>query len=318
MTSSVFFISMVVMILIMGAVTVLAIISSLKSGTLLSRRLRDLSGALLSYMILGAIQYFFLEYQNNTQADKLFTCLADISYYLFLICWMKVIMTVSENEKILRPRTMYIVTAVYGLFVEAVILFAATYSRSGAFSVEAAFWQAALVAANALYVLWLILVNLRYLYFTYKEWNRRSGMLAVLLASGSLLAYLVWTLVTDYRLVTFDAKMSEIMLIDPLVVACAALGGWIIYIFFKKDPLALFVNEEALKREKKLKEFIEENNLTRREAEVLELVCDGMNNPAIAEILCISGNTVKRHLNNIFQKTGAANRYELISFVLDK
>ena len=60
------------------------------------------------------------------------------------------------------------------------------------------------------------------------------------------------------------------------------------------------------------------HGLTPREAEVLKLVCDGLNNPAIAENLCISEHTVKRHMNSIFQKSGAANRYELITNVLSK
>ena len=56
--------------------------------------------------------------------------------------------------------------------------------------------------------------------------------------------------------------------------------------------------------------------LTARETEVLDLVCSGMSNPEIADKLCISEHTVKRHLNNTFQKAGVSNRYELISKVL--
>lgn len=56
--------------------------------------------------------------------------------------------------------------------------------------------------------------------------------------------------------------------------------------------------------------------MTAREKEVLEQACLGLNNPDIALALSISEITVKRHMNNIFQKTDVKNRYELISKVL--
>ena len=41
--------------------------------------------------------------------------------------------------------------------------------------------------------------------------------------------------------------------------------------------------------------------LSAREKEVIELIIKGMNNTEIAEELCISVYTVKRHVNNIFK-----------------
>ena len=46
-------------------------------------------------------------------------------------------------------------------------------------------------------------------------------------------------------------------------------------------------------------------------------VCAGLSNPQIAEELTISEYTVKRHVNNIFQKTGVKNRYGLMSKVME-
>jgi DNA-binding CsgD family transcriptional regulator len=50
--------------------------------------------------------------------------------------------------------------------------------------------------------------------------------------------------------------------------------------------------------------------LTGREVEVLKLVAAGRSNQRIAEDLVISLHTVARHVSNIFDKTGAANRAE--------
>lgn len=48
--------------------------------------------------------------------------------------------------------------------------------------------------------------------------------------------------------------------------------------------------------------------LTERERDVLKLVTEGMNNTSIADRLCISLNTVKTHLKNIFQKLAVEDR----------
>jgi len=48
--------------------------------------------------------------------------------------------------------------------------------------------------------------------------------------------------------------------------------------------------------------------LTDREIDVLKLVTQGLNNAEISERLCISMNTVKTHLKNIFQKLEVEDR----------
>lgn len=51
--------------------------------------------------------------------------------------------------------------------------------------------------------------------------------------------------------------------------------------------------------------------LTNREREVLGLLLEGWRNQDIAQRLGLSPNTVKNHVYNLYQKTGAANRVEL-------
>ncbi|MBQ3641697.1 response regulator transcription factor [bacterium] len=55
-----------------------------------------------------------------------------------------------------------------------------------------------------------------------------------------------------------------------------------------------------------------EYNLTDREKEVLNYICDGLNNTEIARILDVSVNTVKVHVSSIFQKLGVEDRVQLI------
>ena len=61
----------------------------------------------------------------------------------------------------------------------------------------------------------------------------------------------------------------------------------------------------------KIKELIKTFNITRREMEIIELICLGKSNKEIEDKLFISIQTVKDHIYNIYQKTGVKNRVQL-------
>ncbi len=56
--------------------------------------------------------------------------------------------------------------------------------------------------------------------------------------------------------------------------------------------------------------------LTNREIDVLRLVAQGASNPQIAEMLCISINTVKSHLKNILEKLQLENRTQAATYAV--
>jgi len=58
-------------------------------------------------------------------------------------------------------------------------------------------------------------------------------------------------------------------------------------------------------------------DLTSREWEVLELMCEGLTAKQIAERLRLSPVTVRRHSSTIVRKLGARNRREAIAMVED-
>lgn len=55
--------------------------------------------------------------------------------------------------------------------------------------------------------------------------------------------------------------------------------------------------------------------LTNREKEILELLGKGMSNKKIGQELFISVNTVKYHVQNIYQKSGARNRTQAVAIM---
>ncbi|NIN66400.1 MAG: hypothetical protein GTO63_17260 [Anaerolineae bacterium] len=58
--------------------------------------------------------------------------------------------------------------------------------------------------------------------------------------------------------------------------------------------------------------------LTRRERQILLLVCRGMCNKEIARELDITGKTVEWHISNILGKLGAANRTQAVAIALER
>ncbi len=60
------------------------------------------------------------------------------------------------------------------------------------------------------------------------------------------------------------------------------------------------------------KEKLEQLNISKREYEVLQLICKGMSNQQIAEALFVSENTVKKHVSNLFLKLNVERRTEAI------
>ena len=59
-------------------------------------------------------------------------------------------------------------------------------------------------------------------------------------------------------------------------------------------------------------------DLTRREAEVLALVAEGLSNRQIAERLVVSEHTVHRHLSNIFQGLGVSSRAQAVAVASER
>lgn len=59
-----------------------------------------------------------------------------------------------------------------------------------------------------------------------------------------------------------------------------------------------------------------EIKLTRRETEILSLICQGMSNVQISDRLCLSLRTVEGHKSNIFSKTGVKNSISLVMLAM--
>jgi two-component system NarL family response regulator len=64
----------------------------------------------------------------------------------------------------------------------------------------------------------------------------------------------------------------------------------------------------SFREDSKARDTNRENNITRREGEILELLAEGARDKDIAEQLGIAENTVKKHVQNILRKLHVNNR----------
>lgn len=93
-------------------------------------------------------------------------------------------------------------------------------------------------------------------------------------------------------------------------------------LFFGWNILALaafiryLTRPTALLEEGRVSEgFLKEYRISPREAEVVELISHGLSNKEIADQMCVSFATARTHVYNIFKKTGAGSRVELLRIV---
>lgn len=77
------------------------------------------------------------------------------------------------------------------------------------------------------------------------------------------------------------------------------------------DALRLHARLEEINA--RIRESCSAGELTGREAQVLRLVLEGLQNKEIAERLHVGLRTVKFHVSNILAKTGARGRRELMA-----
>ncbi len=82
-----------------------------------------------------------------------------------------------------------------------------------------------------------------------------------------------------------------------------------------KNPTHIMVLLEKIiqKHEINLEKAQKEFKISKRELEVVQLICEGLANKEISEKLFISEYTVKDHIKNILRKMGVTSRSQIIS-----
>ncbi len=78
------------------------------------------------------------------------------------------------------------------------------------------------------------------------------------------------------------------------------------------QALRVFVIDRAFHETARARRVQPVDSLTRREEEVLQLICVGLRNADIAQSLNLTENTVESHVSRLLAKLGARNRVEAV------
>ncbi len=132
-----------------------------------------------------------------------------------------------------------------------------------------------------------------------------------ILSPATIFLALVAVLVQSSMVEVFRNSPVMLYLVYAILMVVLALcylqiEPFFLYTLRKKDEPAPAKEEE---------EKSELSNLTKREMEVVDLICYGYTNADIAKMLYISQHTVKDHTKNIYRKLDVHSRIELANLV---
>jgi DNA-binding NarL/FixJ family response regulator len=103
-------------------------------------------------------------------------------------------------------------------------------------------------------------------------------------------------------------KRSDIEDFEKAIKKVADGGSYFSAEIIKVISRNLYKEKERKSGEQLLDKF------TPREKEILNLICKGLNNEQIAELIHLSPKTVEKHKSNLFQKTETFNTVNLVIY----
>ena len=301
----------IAVIILGGVTTTLTLILHAKERDKQHKAIFLFVGSIFVYMLVDFITYYFLGEMASGGVVFALITLSDTLFCLLMVAWVYVVIVFIRIEEEVRMRWITAITVIYLLCSQLLSISLGRYD-SYALQVESGMGKLVLQILNAGYAVFMILIGLRCIVLLFRKYKKASaGRTMNLIMALLLIGYMVWIAYWDYSTwYKTEENLLDIYAMDPLILLYAILSIILIYYFYKKDPLHL--SESQVAPEVAVKLIAERHQLSEREREVLEELNKGKSNKQIAADLCISENTVKRHVNNIFKKTETRSRHELI------
>lgn len=315
MVGPVLIITTIIMTLLMFTVALLAIVFAAKNKNELNRSMRSLTVLFFAYFIFAFLHFYFQNINVSLISVTVLRCLSDLCFCLMVVWWLDVIVAFSDRKPVISRKVLLAISLVYIAVVEIIVLFKGAYSATKDLIIPEPVWRYTVISLNIAFSVLAVVLACIYLYRTFKYLEKGFARNGSIFFSVLLILYMLWITLFDFQTVTNPGSSIADVVMDPVLIAYCIIDIVIIALFFRKDPLALFADHSEADKTEQVQQFSEAAGLTKRETDVLRLVCSGLNNPEIAEELFIAENTVKRHINNIFQKAEVKNRYELITKV---
>lgn len=306
--------------IIFGAVSAtLIFVITAGDKELILRRVRNFSFALLSYAVFEFLLYYFSGIGASESTKLTLLVFSDLSFFAFVICWVFVMVSAFDGHEIIKKRPLLIFTVIYAVIAEVLsIINIITGPESSLALSEGTASNMILLAVNTIFDLTMLYIGISYTIYGIKMLmrNKTAGKKYFLSTAFSFVfsIYILWIIQWDYKFVTDLLFRDEnIADADPIILIYVlfCIGG-IAFIYRKRLSKKQYLNEKSLLKDTDIHEISQKYSLSKRETEVIEKILQGHGNAQIAEELFLSEYTVKRHINNIFKKTGVKSRYELM------
>ncbi len=270
-------------------------------------------------ILLISVLYFFFYYRENVLGIYEIPVAWRIVDYILcgfvFYFWLMVIAGFRENS-----RTLFITAIIIGAVRSlAGVIITAGYmdcyyciQNTAARNFYSCF-EAAATFVTAAVVIWYTIDFIRDNAGVYQK--KFTGVVSALLVMWDINQVIVDTGLYFGR---FGKSAWLLERFDPTGPVMLIIALMVFLFVFKEDFSPIYFVQEEAQQADCLDIIAEAHRLTVRECEVMKLVYEGYTNPEIAEELYISRNTVKKHIQNIYEKTGVSNRMELVHLVNSK
>lgn len=187
--------------------------------------------------------------------------------------------------------------------VEGPLVWAAVAGSSGSMGLASlALAVAALGLSGVFCLVWVLMVDC-----SHRKRLPALGLVASL--SAACFAGVVLGLVVSAG-IGYDPALGAVVALAALVVACLLFASFNGRVAISEES---FAAPQRTSQEQAVLALAERCRLTPRETEILQVWLAGHNAAYIEGALHISRNTVKTHLNHIYQKTGTSGREDLLA-----
>jgi len=246
---------------------------------------------------------------GNMGLEILFSSLLFITRFLFLIAFINLLIKILDF-KISRSLSMIFkvsVIVIIGIWIlgwlELLVL-----DSQGIIS--------NIMIYTDILIIFIIIIGSVYLSFQSKliqdkQSQKAIKMLGMVFIVPMVLGFVKWLLSGSFGI---ENKIWERLSLHFLVVLINVLFIWWLIIYGNKVSGIPLIKSGETKTDPD--GLILKYNISKREMEVIRLICDGCTNKEIANNLFISIDTVKDHNSRIFLKTNIKNRTQLAKLFL--
>lgn len=306
---------------------ILSFFSGIASMTLNSLSLRsqanDVTKKLLyfniAFFVYLAVNFgiFFTRLFNQAESmSHLVYSIFDISYVVLIICWVNYADALTENKQSKFTKNVAISAGLTYVILWAIVYVMYTNDLD---RIQGLMGQTLSVIAEVVLFVATLECSIVYIAKSLRMKDRKRKKLLLTL-SILMPLYFIWFLIYDLDVVLRFIGPSGwfIYPFDAVILLYLSVNVVIIYFGYQalwaKPDVA--VNQFDILTDEVAEALVQEAaakfQLTPREIEVLLLMVTGSSNMEITKELTISMYTLKRHINNIFKKTNAKNRHEIV------